>query len=424
MRRTKSDARGRTLLALLALGVLGCGHKDTPSASVARAIAARLGTVPGLGQAVARNEEVDFSSSKLALVVSERESVSRGAHFHVLARLEGGAGTLDACILGIGATPNRARENVPERYVELAFAPMAALVDPAARVDALPFSGDEPYGVAGYRGFVGEVSGTPTIDEDALSSAALFAGLGPIPADGRVHLAKAIVVADKGSWMRTLELDGQATAIASQPWSGVAPPKAAEMAIRFAVIDRPDTLANPAGRAEATRILDGHPAWLAGEGCPADVMPATLVPTLWSSRSCVGGRLRDCVSECERGRSSACYSAAIELQKDDPRTPAAHRLYLRACHLGDSSACTNAAAGRATLDACSVHTFEKTCAQTTDAWGCAMLGLALAKGEGVARDAARARGVLHQACAKATDDPACKTALAVLAQLDAAKRSE
>jgi TPR repeat protein len=126
------------------------------------------------------------------------------------------------------------------------------------------------------------------------------------------------------------------------------------------------------------------------------------------------------MTECERGRATSCYSAAIEMQGVDPKQlPAVQALFLRACSLGNSSACTNAAAGRKTLDACSVRTFDQTCAQTGDPWGCAMLGMALARGEGIARDLERARTVLRKACAQATDDPACAAATQLLGQIEA-----
>jgi TPR repeat protein len=109
------------------------------------------------------------------------------------------------------------------------------------------------------------------------------------------------------------------------------------------------------------------------------------------------------------------------MQQVKPESPSVLSLFLRACRLGDSSACTNAAAGRKSMDECSVRTFERTCEQTGDAWGCAMLGLALAKGEGIARDVERARTVLRKACEKAQDDPACAAATRLLGQIAAGK---
>jgi TPR repeat protein len=73
------------------------------------------------------------------------------------------------------------------------------------------------------------------------------------------------------------------------------------------------------------------------------------------------------------------------------------------------------------MDPCSVRTFNRTCEQTGDAWGCAMLGLALARGQGTARDLDRARTVLRKACAQATDDPACEAATSLLGQIEAGK---
>jgi hypothetical protein len=416
---------------VLAVATFGCGHaarscstsgRDAHIASVAAAIATRVGTVHhGLGRAAAHGSEVVFSNRKLSLSVSEPDTESKGAHVHVLARVVGvPAGTMDACIMGVGATMDESLANAAERYVDLAFPPLAALLEPAAQVDATPFSGDEPYGVPGYRGFVGDISATRSADGVALADATLFAGLGPVPADGRVHIAKAVLEAENGTWWRTLELDGQPTSIAHEKWSGAVAPGAPAMAIRFAVFGKPDTLTHDKGRAEASRILDGHPAWLRDDGCPTDIMPAALVQHPWSLRACAGGRLLDCVSECEGGRAASCYSAALETQQSKP-TPPATLLFLRACRLGNSSACTNAAAGRQRMDECSVRTFERTCAQTGDAWGCAMLGLALAKGEGIARDLARARTVLRKACAKAKDDPACEAASSILGQIETGK---
>ena len=85
MPRRRSDARARKL-GLLALAILGCAAParataEAASATVAQAIAARVGTVPGLGKASARGSEIVFSSSKLSLDVSEQETTSKGAHF-------------------------------------------------------------------------------------------------------------------------------------------------------------------------------------------------------------------------------------------------------------------------------------------------------------------------------------------------------
>ena len=174
MRTGQCGARAQLASALFALfmlaGQAARATTEAASASMAQAIATRIGTVPGLGRATAHGDAIVFSSSKLALSVVENESKSGRAHFHVLARLEGAAGVLDACIMGLGATPAEARASVVDRYVDLAFAPMAALIDPSARVEALPFSGDESYGVAGYRGFVGYVSASQGVDSAALQS--------------------------------------------------------------------------------------------------------------------------------------------------------------------------------------------------------------------------------------------------------------
>ena len=432
MRQAQLNVRWPRRLAVLALATLGCGHavrscstsgRDAHAAAVASAVARQLGTVHhGLGRAAAHGSEVAFSSSKLSLSVSEPEAVSKNAHVHVLARLVGPpAGATDACIMGVGATKDESLANAAERYVGLAFPPLAALLEPTAQVEARPFSGDEPYGVAGYRGFVGAMSASGAVDGVALEDATLFADLGPIPPDGRVHIAKAVLSAEQGTWWRTLELDGQATSIQHERWSGAVAPSVPAIAVRFAAFSKLDTLIHAEGRAEASRILDGHPAWLRDESCPSEIMPATLIHHSWSSRACAGGRLLDCVSECERGRPASCYGAALEMQQVNRESPAARSLFLRACRLGNSSACTNAAAGRKRMDACSVRTFTRTCEQTDDAWGCAMLGLALAKGEGTTRDLERARTVLHKACGKEKDDPACAAATSLLSQIEAVK---
>jgi hypothetical protein len=416
-------------LALLTLATFGCGHAARsvststgapPVDPLAIAIASRLGTVHhGFGPATAHGGEIVFANSKLALSVSRREAISKGLHVHVLARPVGvAAGAIDACLIGLGATLDESVANAAERYVGLAFPPLAAQLQPSAQVDARPFSGDEPYGVPGYRGFVGALFASRGADGAALAEAALFVGLAPVAPDGRVHLAKVVLSAEQGTWWRTLELDGQATPVAHEAWFGVAAPDGPAMAVRYAVFAQPDTLAHDQARAEVSRILDGRPAWLRDDGCPDAIMPATLIQPSWSSQACAGGRLLECVSECERGRAVSCYGAALEMQKIDAQLAVVQALFMRACRLGHASACTNAAAGRNGLDACSVRTYDRTCGQAGDPWGCTMLGLALAKGEGVTRDLARARTVLRKACAAAEDDPACQAAMSILGQIE------
>lgn len=170
-------------------------------------------------------------------------------------------------------------------------------------------------------------------------------------------------------------------------------------------------------------LLRSRPSWLfPADACPADVMPEAGVPNKGVQPERCTLNLQKCVVDCEHGDIDACYNAALrvqELQRDDE---AAEALFLRTCKLGGPSGCTNRAAGMSHYDGsesalhCAARTYEKTCA-LDDAWGCAMFGFALARGQGVDQDLRRALEVLPKGCRHGAGDPACQAAQSLMSRL-------
>jgi hypothetical protein len=99
-------------------------------------------------------------------------------------------------------------------------------------------------------------------------------------------------------------------------------------------------------------------------------------------------------------------------------------LFVRACRLGNPSACTNAAAARTRLfnafDKCSVQTFRQVCERAGDPWACTMTANELSKGH-QARDRARIRDLADAGCRYGPSDPACRAAMDLLESVDRAK---
>lgn len=131
-----------------------------------------------------------------------------------------------------------------------------------------------------------------------------------------------------------------------------------------------------------------------------------------------------CYRRCaEDAQGSSCFGLA-RLFQENPDTVAnryAQTLFAMACDAGMGAGCTNRAAslrnnpvdGEPLMAAteveranCEHRSFDIACRQG-DAWGCAMLGQTYQYGEGIERDATRARRYYDQSCAISPSFAAC-----------------
>lgn len=163
-----------------------------------------------------------------------------------------------------------------------------------------------------------------------------------------------------------------------------------------------------------------QPSWLyPADACPADIMSDDDVDVLYFGDRCIDA-LDSCLGKCEAGDANACYALALAAQTLE-RELVSQALFLRACSLGLVSGCTNRAAGMPQqAQACSIRTYEKAC-KLDDPWACTMLGFHLFHGDGVAKDHARARGVLAKSCRYGDEDEACRSAKELLEKIKAAE---
>jgi len=325
-------------------------------------------------------------------------------------------GLLDACVFGFGKPEAEARRNAADEFADSAFPALLSELKQASWLDAQPFSGTEVWGVPGRRGYAGPYYLRGHLQPEEIVDVPLFAGAEELPADGRLHLLKATAYVHDGGWLLTHELDGHATTVSERPWSKWPVPSEFAMIVRFAVFRKRDGLGDQASRDRALSRLDGPGPWRsAPEACIAEVIPKELVDSAYSLEACKGGRLLDCLVECEGGSHNACYSAALELQPIEKLKARSEALFVRACRLGFPSACTNAAADRLGAlhvkeDACSTRTFKETCERASDPWACTMYGAVLISGGSAERDLPSARQVLAKSCLHGSDDPACTAA--------------
>ncbi|MBI5543913.1 MAG: sel1 repeat family protein [Deltaproteobacteria bacterium] len=439
---------GVGLLAAMALGLqhdpqlrqrlLDWFHGD--EGQVAREIADKVRMAGGesTGPVEVTGNEVRLLDGKLRLVISDRKAQGdrpATAHLHVAAMIPNGPeGGLDACIFGLGATRNEALSDAAAVYAGWALPPIRSLVKPQTTAAARLCSGTEEWGVPGFRGYIGLLGMGGSKDEkeevgEGLGHAPLFSGLSKLPTDGRAHLLKVVLMTDNGAWRRTLELDGEATAVNQEVWNGVPSPNGVMSVVGFAAFQKRDRHADEDARKAALKRLDSREPWLFGEDtCPADAMPDAFIDGSYSAEACQGGRILDCLEECEQGAASSCYSAALEVEKPRAVSTRAVALFLRACRLGFASACTNVAATResaaeatgnpSVIDDCSVRTYEAVCQRASDPWACTMFGGALLKGVRGPREVERAREVLGKSCKHGRDDPACAAAASLLKELD------
>jgi hypothetical protein len=422
-----------TLLAALAVarpGRAAGGADDASRVAVKIASLLRASGVPA--KVVSAGIAIDRTDLRIEVRDPRTPGDGRDVlHVHVAAQFPGAtSGGLDACTYGIGSTSEERVASAAESYVVRAFPPVYALVRGEATA-AQRFGGTEPFAVPGFRGFLGPLlvqgdAGSAT--GEALTESRLFEGL-RLPDDGRAHLLKVVLLAEDGTFVRTLELDGNPTQVTEAPWSGVPAPANPVLAVRFAAFRFRDAISRSEARATALVRLAKRERWLFdGVACPLDVAPKELFPPSSSDEVCRGGRLLDCVEECKAGVGSSCYVAALETERTGEADPIAQALFIRACRLGVASGCTNAAAalrvargkpgGLAPKNACPERVFEAVCERSGDPWACTMLGNALAGGDHMRRDVRRARSVLSRACARDEQDPACIAARAILEQLE------
>ncbi len=403
--------------------------RTSPPRIAARAIAKSLARhADTLGPIEVAGAELRLFEGRLRLSVSvpsETDGDSTMGHFHVLATpADAPTASLDACIIGVGDTPEKRLDSAVAALVGVALPPVLSQVKHEPLLGASPFWGDEPWSVPGMRGYVGGMLSRGSVDAGAFADAPLFSEIPDVPRDGGLHLVKAMLFPKDGFWLRTVEVDGHPTAVSERRLAPLDPQAKPGMIVRYAVIGGAATPAAADGRERAIERLGAREAWLLpGGDCPADLIPRALPEFSFSTAACRGPRLLDCLVECQRGAASFCYMAALEAQASDLDRDAVQALFLRSCRLGFASGCTNAAAGRlqrgAPMDRCSLQTFERICDRAGDPWACTMLGGALARAEPASRDQVRARAALVKACQPDPKDPACQTAKAILGTLEA-----
>ncbi len=152
--------------------------------------------------------------------------------------------------------------------------------------------------------------------------------------------------------------------------------------------------------------------------CPADVAGTrasrrTVVDKSLTAEFCLA-KPEVCLDQC-RGQKSAeaCFELGLALQRGEYAIPPrlAEGFFALACAMGSAGGCTNRGGGLrnggydddpfrgrpAAARNCEYRTFRYSC-RHGDAWGCAMFGQALLKGEGVAKNVAQARMAFDKAC--------------------------
>lgn len=370
--------------------------------AVAEVIALRLHDEHEMPTARAKGAEVIFPEGRLR--VTDRGDGARVAHFHVE------MGALNACAAGVGATDDERAVSTAEAFLASAFPVFLSHAHRRPELGAVRFHGGEPWAVPGHSGILGKAFVRGGGSDTAPHGRALFAGL-TLPAG--VHLVKSVLDGTQGAWKRSVELDGETALMTDAAFEAPAP-KEPSMVVQFALIEGADRFEDAAARDAALAALKAHPAWFPPVGdCPT--LPEVFSDVPFDSGSCEGGRMADCVAECERGEASGCYGAALAVERQHPDE--GYPLHLRACALGHPSGCTNAAATRASeakaVDACALGMFEAVCERSDDPWACVMFGSNV-------KDSARARPALERGCRLGDEDPACAAAKNALRKLDAA----
>jgi len=387
-------------------------------------VATALGALdPSIGAVKQTRTEISLQDGAIRLSLKEEPGADDGLHVHIT-DVKGG---FAACVFGTGENRSDRVAQVARIYADHAFPVLWSHIHEEALLGARRFAGSEPWGVLGHRGFVGPILGRgPAEDSTNLDEAAPFGALPALPRDGHPHYLKAVLWRPPQGWLRTIELDGHTNLVTAEPWKSPVESKAS-MLIAWAVIEAPDAGSDHEARAGAMRQVSERPAWLMKDAgrCPADVLPSRFSSTGYGKATCLGGRLRDCLRECEQGSSQSCYHVAIEGQAERLDGAVVSALFVRACRLGNPSACTNAAAGRTrpakAYDLCSVETFRRICEREGDPWACTMTASELASNVQDAQDRARIRDLTDAGCRFGPSDPACVAAMRVLESIERAK---
>ena len=144
-----------------------------------------------------------------------------------------------------------------------------------------------------------------------------------------------------------------------------------------------------------------------------------------------------CYTKCvDDDRAQFCLNLGLALQNHRDRKSArfAEMLFAKACALGDGGGCTNRAAyirnvtdpedvdnlgDESARDLCGFRSFKIDCGRDGP-WGCAMLGQAYLRGEGVKADNALARASFLRACELNPSFAACDFAKDYLRQMSGA----
>ncbi len=375
-----------------------------------------------IGSLETSGNEVILKDLNLRLIISERfdhDGQSNYKHFHVFAQSsQYFPEKLDACIIGVGDDDKEMIADAAEIYSDLVLPSILSFIKGEEVLTASQFYGTESWGVAGYRGFKGNYAIRGASDDSQFDEATFFADIPNLPSDKRAHLLKATLQCQKGAWIRNIEIDGETPLVIDQKWNQLPASPSPIIIIQFAIIHKKDAISDLDIRESALDKLKKHPSWLfPAEACPFEVMPKQLSRTGFSSHACKEGRLQDCIIECRKGSASACYNAALEIQRNRGDKSIFQALFLRACRLGHASGCTNATAGRKDNDACSLRSFEKICEIAQDPWACTMYGGLLFR-DSQKRNTAKIREALRHSCRHGPEDPACAYAMKILEQLN------
>lgn len=346
-----------------------------------------------------RGDRVSFNGSALVrLMVGSSETKDGREHLHVLATVEGSS--LDFCVLGVGES-----ERASSVFVESGL-PAVLAAGGATGTNARPFSGASPWGVPGFRGYAGAPAIRGELEVESISP---FADAPAFSVDAGLHLLKSIIGCVTDPCSRTLELDGRVIE-ADRPVPLAA--RGLGLISAFAVIQgsdlRDDLEAEHRARERLrVRLPDGL---ILARGQPHDcpeLLPDRFVENHFDPEGCSGGRLEQCVNDCEAGIGHRCYSLALETQRDDAL--ASHldlEFFKSACKAGLASGCTNALSGSADATSrCSARAFQRLCDGPGDPWACTMhLRAMLAGGS---RDVDQLTSAAQRACRASEDDPAC-----------------
>jgi len=148
-------------------------------------------------------------------------------------------------------------------------------------------------------------------------------------------------------------------------------------------------------------------------GCPVDgaLAPLSIDPSVDPSCEIDPAGAEACRAHCLRGHPESCNAVARALQSRDPEAETDELYYLRACHYGLATGCTNWAVGQLSDESheptpdpesdpwfvCLARVFAHACDMDDD-WGCAMLEQMRMEGEGHKRAPAAARAALEARC--------------------------